>query len=229
MKFDYKIHDETLTKVTEQLDLGVIIDNELSFVPQVRKVIKSCNQRIGMIKRNFRFLNAEVKIKMYNAYVPSIINYCSSVWRPRTRGSILELEHIQRTFSRFLVFDPNIGYQDRISSVNMSTIVVNHTILDLLNIYKSTRSYYRFSDYFQSEFQFVLTSNMRRSNRTNHSTSLFPMTNSIPWLKYSIPLWNKLSLYTVSAKSVRAFKQRLINHDMQTIQKSCESITNQLS
>ena len=49
--------DEILKHVESTKVLGVIIDNKLTFKEQITDKIKKANTMLGLIKRNFRYLN----------------------------------------------------------------------------------------------------------------------------------------------------------------------------
>ena len=49
--------DTSLEKVGSERDLGVIIDNQLSFGTHIEDIINKSNKIVGVIKRNFRDLD----------------------------------------------------------------------------------------------------------------------------------------------------------------------------
>ena len=46
-----------IAKVTEERDLGLICDSDLNFTSHINDYIKKANQRVGIIRRNFRYLD----------------------------------------------------------------------------------------------------------------------------------------------------------------------------
>ena len=42
-----------INQVSEQKDLGVIIDDKLKFVPHIQAMVKKANRNLGLIKRTF--------------------------------------------------------------------------------------------------------------------------------------------------------------------------------
>ena len=49
-----------LNKATAEKDLGVTIDNRLSFSEHIDNTVKKANQVMGMIKRTFKFIDKEI-------------------------------------------------------------------------------------------------------------------------------------------------------------------------
>ena len=63
---NYKLQNVKLTK-----DLGVIIDNQLTFNEHIAEKIKKANCMLGLIKRNFRYLDEYTFILLYKSLVRS--------------------------------------------------------------------------------------------------------------------------------------------------------------
>ena len=49
-----------INQVSEQKDLGVIIDNNLEFIPHIQTIVKKANRNLGIIKRTFSYLDKTV-------------------------------------------------------------------------------------------------------------------------------------------------------------------------
>ena len=49
-----------INQVSEQKDLGVIIDNKLKFIPDIQVMVKKANRNLGIIKRTFSCLDETV-------------------------------------------------------------------------------------------------------------------------------------------------------------------------
>ena len=45
-----------INQVSEQKDLGVIIDNKLKFIPHIQAMVKKANRNLGIIKITFSFI-----------------------------------------------------------------------------------------------------------------------------------------------------------------------------
>ena len=49
-----------INQVSEQKDVGVIIDNKLRFIPHIQAMVKKANRNLGKIKRTFSYLDTTV-------------------------------------------------------------------------------------------------------------------------------------------------------------------------
>jgi len=65
-------------------DLGVIFDNELNFVLHCKeKIINTAYSYLGIIKRNFTYLDEDTFVMLYKSLVRSHLEYANSVWNPQ--------------------------------------------------------------------------------------------------------------------------------------------------
>ena len=78
---NYKLQNVNCTK-----DLGVIIDNKLTFNEHISEKIKKANCMLALIKRNFKYLDEKTFILLYKSLVRSQLEYASSVWFPYRKG-----------------------------------------------------------------------------------------------------------------------------------------------
>ena len=56
-KFEYKLQNQRLQKVTEEKDIGVIIDDQLSFESHISAKINTATSMFGLIRRSFQCLD----------------------------------------------------------------------------------------------------------------------------------------------------------------------------
>ena len=55
---------------------------------------------LGIIKRNFKYLNIQCFTLLYKSMVRSHLDYCSSVWNPYHKGDIEALEKSSETSNK---------------------------------------------------------------------------------------------------------------------------------
>ena len=56
-------------------DLGVIVDSKLKFTSHVYQKINKAYSMLGVIKRNFKYMDSNVFILLYKAFVQSHLEY----------------------------------------------------------------------------------------------------------------------------------------------------------
>ena len=66
-------------------DLGVLVDEKLSFKDHIQDKINKAFSMLGIIKRNFKHLDMYSFILLYKSMVRSQLDYCSSVYGHLTK------------------------------------------------------------------------------------------------------------------------------------------------
>ena len=70
----------SLERVESIQDLGVLVDERLSFSEHMQGKINQAYAMLGVIKQNFKYLKTSSFILLYKNMVRSNLDYCSSVW-----------------------------------------------------------------------------------------------------------------------------------------------------
>ena len=79
--FCYKMNDVPLKRVTELVDLGIIIDSTLSWSPHIHKIVNKANKVCGLIKRTLGWhAPQQTKYMLYCALARPLLEYCTSIW-----------------------------------------------------------------------------------------------------------------------------------------------------
>ena len=69
----YSLNSRNLQQVLEEKDLGVTFDSRLQFSTHIAACTSKANQRIGLLRRNFKFLDEETFMPLYKALVRPIL------------------------------------------------------------------------------------------------------------------------------------------------------------
>ena len=93
---------ELITNVEEEKDLGVIIDHQLHFNSHIYAKINKANQHLGLIYRNFRYLDKTMFLHLYKSLVRTHLEYASPVWSPYLKKYKKAIENIQRRATRMI-------------------------------------------------------------------------------------------------------------------------------
>ena len=83
--------DTSLERVDIINDLGILMDEKLSFKEHINHKINKAYIMLGLIKRNFNYLTVPTFILLYKNMVRSYLDYCSCVWSPYTEKATLKL------------------------------------------------------------------------------------------------------------------------------------------
>ena len=73
---------QEIKKSLQEKDLGVIIDKTGKSSEQCVLAVKKANGILGMIKRNIKFKNKTVIVKLYKSLVRPGLEYCVQGWSP---------------------------------------------------------------------------------------------------------------------------------------------------
>ena len=98
--YDNTIDREEIDNVLKMKDLGVYFDSNLSFKSQINYVMITAKQRIFLLFRCFLIKDLKSLLLGCKSYILSILNYCSPVWSPSSVGDVLQLESVQRMFTK---------------------------------------------------------------------------------------------------------------------------------
>ncbi|KAI8426450.1 hypothetical protein MSG28_005277 [Choristoneura fumiferana] len=140
----YAIGGVELEEVCTIRDLGVILDNKLSFISHIDSVVRGCFKMLGFVKRVAKnFKRPKTLETLYNTLVRSRLEYCSQVWNPSYQVHIDRLEKVQRSFTRYMAFKDNTksigkrtGYAGRLDHFGMRSLQLRREYLDLVLLHK---------------------------------------------------------------------------------------------
>ena len=117
---NYSIGDSVLEYVSTIRDLGVILDETLTFGPHIDSCVKKANRFLGLLFRTFQkagrrhSLNVSSVRVSYFAHVRSILEYGSVIWAGAAKTHLERLERVQH---KFLIW---LDYQDATVSASLS-------------------------------------------------------------------------------------------------------------
>ena len=199
---------ELLTSEVEK-DLGVQVDDKLSFTKHVQCQVNKANRLVGLIRRSFSFLDKDVMRQLFTAIVRPHLEFANVVWSPRYKREEEMIEKVQERATKCIPGMKNLSYEDRLKVMKLPSLKYRRKRGDLIETYKYTHSYYN-----------VNANLLKRDDKSNlrgHSYKLSkqPCKLDIRQKFFSfriVNLWNKLPSTVVEAPSVDSFKARLDHH-----------------
>ena len=84
-------------------DLGVFLDQYLSYDELIRKTVASCMNKLIQINRIKHLLDKETLLLIINSLVFSSLLYCSSVWSNTSATSLYKLQLVQNFAARVIL------------------------------------------------------------------------------------------------------------------------------
>ena len=79
---NFKMSNQQLPTLDQQLDLVIIIANDLKWQKQTEKSCKTANRILGFIARNFRYKNKELILPLYKSLVRPHLEHAMQFWSP---------------------------------------------------------------------------------------------------------------------------------------------------
>lgn len=111
INFNYSLSGQTLERLDQVRDLGVLLDRQLTFRPHYEEVISKANKQLGFIFKLADGFQDPLCLKsLYCALVRSILESAVLVWCPYNRYWIDRIEAIQKRFVRLAL--RNLPWRD---------------------------------------------------------------------------------------------------------------------
>jgi len=90
--YHYNIDKSNLENLESIKDLGVTFDSHLKFGFHINEKVNKAYSILGIIKRNFNFLDKDSFLLMYKSLVRSHLEYANCIWSPYTVTDKKKLE-----------------------------------------------------------------------------------------------------------------------------------------
>ncbi len=85
-----------LDTTTNEKDLGVHVDANLTFEHHVEIVVNKANKMLAMIRRAYTFLDGPTLTNVYTILIRPLLEYSNVAWTPVLKRDQLLLENVQR-------------------------------------------------------------------------------------------------------------------------------------
>ena len=198
------IDGECIRFVDMAKNLGVLLDTELSFAPQINRVVSSCFATIKDISRIKKFLNKQQLKTLVSTLVFSKLDYCNSLYYGISSQLIKKLQVVQNSALRLIY---GIRRYDRISTspifLELHWLKIKERIVFkiLLIVFKSKIGLAPY------DISVLLTD--QQSNRTNKlmNRRYESMYGQRSFSVAAPKLWNALPLHIREEQSLTIFKK----------------------
>ena len=206
----YKMNDDILESKLELKDLGVIVDNHLTFSNHIAAKVNKANQIMGLIRRTFVFVNKHNFNLLYKSLVRPHIEYGNIVVSPFQKADINLIQNMQRRATRFIPEINKLDYQERLEKLHLPTLAYRRFRGSIIETYKILHNLYD-GNCTNSLFD------LKASNKSGHKFAVEKIlsTTSIRRNFFSLRianLWNSLPENVVEAPSTNTFKNRFDRH-----------------
>ena len=136
------IGSQDLKRVTQEKDLGVLVDSNLNFESHILSKVKTCNRITGLIKRNFDNIDFQCFLLLYKSMIRSHLEYAKTVWSPFRAKLIEEVEKVQKRATKILPGLRQLSYTRRLQKLQLPTLVYRRARGDMTEVLKIVHGYY---------------------------------------------------------------------------------------
>lgn len=102
-----QLPDGLVRSSTTVKNLGVVIDERLSFDDQARSCIKSCYFHLRRLKQIRRYVEPDVIHSLVHAFVTSHLDYCNGLFAGCNAYTVRRLQRVQNTAARLVLDVPH--------------------------------------------------------------------------------------------------------------------------
>ena len=202
------VTNNLLESVHSEKDLGVVVDEDLTFDDHITEVIKRANRISSLLIRTITFKNKNIMVPLFKALVRPILEYGNVVWCPRLKKHITNIENVQRRFTKCIIGQRNLSYEERLRSLNLPSLEYRRLRGDMIETYKILHNVYD-----SKTTKNLLTKADSKITR-GHDLKLIKKSVGTTSFQHFFTnritnTWNSLPQDTATAGSVNAFKNRL--------------------
>ena len=131
----YKINGENV-KVQLEKDLGIWLDNKLTFEPPITKKANKANGMIAVVKKSFTKVTKQVFLNIYKCLIRPHLEFANLIWHPRLIKHQNILENVQRRATRLVSGMKNLSYYERLKELNLSSLEYRRKRGTMIEMYK---------------------------------------------------------------------------------------------
>ena len=202
-RYQYKFLGSTLCTCTTEKDLGVTFNEKFDFSDHIYASISKAKSSLAWLLRNVISRNAYEMKTAYRSLVRHNLEYCCQVWAPKARHgnwkTILDIEAVQRTFTRVIEGMADLNYKQRLEKLNMTTLLERRMRGDLIETFKILNGFNNYGSTF-----------FKQSDRTKHLIYRPSKAKNTDFFSDRVlQYWNKLPEHVKEKNSVNSFKNGL--------------------
>ena len=206
---DYTLKDglPPMEYVESENDIGVVIDNKLTFNQHISEKINKANSIMGVLRRTMEYMDCTTFKLLYTALVRRHLEYANQVWCPHLKKHIEAIENVQRRASKHIPGLSSLSYEDRLRKLKLPTLAYRRSRGDMIELYKIPTGKYD-----EDVSNFLRTRD--ESTTRSHQYKLYKSHSRLDIRKYSftqrtVEIWNNLTSKVVTTPTNMSFESRL--------------------
>ena len=104
------------------LDLGITMSRNCSFDVHINIICKKCTDLSGWILRTCTSCDSTTLMILFKALILSRLYYCSQLWSPHLIRHIIQIEKVQRSFTKFITGMRDCSYSHRLCLLRLYSL-----------------------------------------------------------------------------------------------------------
>jgi len=133
------VHGRTLVRVIEKKRSLGTIHSSFNVQSQVDRMVEKAFSMLGFIGQNIEYKSWDVLLKLYKTLVRPHLEYCVQFWPPYYRKERVNLEGVQKRFSRMLPELDILSYKERMDRLGLFSLERRRLRGDLIEVNKIMR------------------------------------------------------------------------------------------
>ena len=129
---NYHLNYQQMSSSNKKKDLGLVVTAD--YWQSHYQLISSKSYKIlGLLRRVFsNSILLSARMSLYISLVWSQLLYCSPVWHPYILKDIRGLELVQRRATKFIVYNNDMDYRNRLLSLKLLPLMMEYEIADIM-------------------------------------------------------------------------------------------------
>jgi len=123
-------------------DLEVRFDSNLSFMDHINDKVNKAYGILGIIKRNFIYLDINSFVLLYKAMVRPHLEYANSVWWLYKKGDIEIIEKVQKRATKLIISLNKLSYVERLKQLQLPRLKYRRLHGYMIEVFKIVHNYY---------------------------------------------------------------------------------------
>jgi len=137
----------TLQETVVEKDLGIWITNGLKPHDHVVHAVTRANQILGLIKRNFSYLDCQLVKQLFTSLVRPHLEYGNFVWSPYHQKDIDMIERVQHRATRLVPSFSKLPYEESLKRMKLTTLKQRIQRGDMIEVFKYMKKKYNVDDF----------------------------------------------------------------------------------
>ena len=206
-KADYNLGGVQIVEVSEENDIGVTFDQQLSFGTNASKVVAAANSTLGLINRHFRHIETKPFMNLYKTLVRPKVEYCMTVAQPVYKKDKEKIERVQHRATKLVLGMENKDYSERLAELKLPSLEYRRKRADVMQTYKIMNNIDKIDE--KKFFKPCKEVRTRGHTMRVQKTQCKSLVRRNTFSQRVVNDWNALPDAVVTSGSINQFKGRL--------------------